>query len=129
MQTVTQSSKRILLIDDDPVQLRLREAVLRDAGLQVDIATSADSALALLRSQPADGIGLVVTDHIMPGTNGSKFVRLVRQVRPEVPIIVISGLPDAEEEYSGLTDVTFRQKPVPPPQLIELVQQKLGSKS
>ncbi len=103
---------------------------MRDAGLQVNIATSADSALALLRSQPtADGIGLVVTDHIMPGTSGSKFVRLVRQVRPEVPIIVISGLPDAEDEYSGLTDVTFRQKPVPPPQLIALVQQKLGSKS
>ena len=50
-----------------------------------------------------------------------EFVRLVREVNPTVPVIVISGLPEAENEYEGL-NVVFRQKPCPPPELIQLVQ-------
>ena len=42
--------QRVLLIDDSPVQLHAREAVLRDAGFDVEVAATAESALALLRS-------------------------------------------------------------------------------
>jgi DNA-binding NtrC family response regulator len=113
------------LIDDDPLQLRVREAVLRDAGLEVDVATTAESALALLRSDTGAHIGTVVTDHIMPGASGADFVRCLREVKPEVPVIVISGMADAESEYEGL-DVSFRTKPCPPQQLIALVRHSLG---
>ncbi len=127
MQTnsASASANRVLLIDDDPLQLRVREAVLRDAGLQVDVATTADSAMALLRTEAGRSIGAIVTDHIMPGTSGAVFVRLLRSLKPEVPVIVISGLPDAEDEYDGL-DVTFRTKPYPPPELIALVKKSLS---
>ena len=88
----------------------------------MQIATSADSALALLRSlSAAQKIGVIVTDHIMPEATGSDFVRLVREVNPEVPVIVISGLAEAEQEYIGM-DILFRLKPCPPPELIKLVQ-------
>jgi len=113
-----------LLIDDDPVQLRVREAVLRDAGVLVDVATTADSALALLRSSSSSAIRAIVTDHIMPGTSGAAFVHLIRDLRPGIPIIVISGMAEAEDDYEGL-DVTFRTKPCPPPELIRLVRQGL----
>ena len=96
--------------------------MLSQAGLEVQVATSADSALALLRSlSDAHNIGVIVTDHIMPEATGSDFVRLVRQVNPRVPVIVISGLAEAEQEYDGM-DILFRQKPCPPPELIKLVQ-------
>ena len=96
--------------------------VLSEAGLEVQVATGADSALALLRSlSAAQKIGVIVTDHIMPEATGSDFVRLVREVSPDVPIIVISGLAEAEQEYTGM-DIVFRQKPCPPPELIKLVQ-------
>ena len=96
--------------------------MLSQAGLEVQVATSADSALALLRSlSDAHKIGVIVTDHIMPEATGSDFVRLVRQVNPRVPVIVISGLAEAEQEYDGM-DILFRQKPCPPPELIKLVQ-------
>jgi DNA-binding NtrC family response regulator len=96
--------------------------VLSQAGLKVQVATSADSALALLRtlSQAAE-IGVIVTDHIMPEATGSEFVAMLRQIDPGVPVIVISGMPDAEQEYEGLK-VIFRQKPCPPPELIRLVE-------
>ncbi|HVZ16683.1 MAG TPA: response regulator [Terriglobales bacterium] len=124
--TESPRDQRVLLIDDDPIQLRVREAVLRDAGIPVDVATTADSALALLRSNSGASVGTIVTDHIMPGTSGAIFVHQLRDVRPGIPVIVISGLAEAEDEYAGL-DVTFRMKPYPPPELIKLVREKLGS--
>ncbi len=116
----------MLLIDDDPLQLRVREAVLREAGFRVDIATTAETALALLRTKSGDSIGTVVTDHIMPGISGAVFVRQLRDARPGIPVIVISGMAEAENDYEGL-DVVFRTKPCPPTQLIALVREKLES--
>jgi DNA-binding response OmpR family regulator len=121
--------RRVLLIDDSPLQLRVREAVLRDAGFEVRIATTAESAHALLRSEPAgDSIGVIVTDHILPGASGAEFVRQLRDFRPSVPVIVITGLPEAEAEYAGL-GVIFRHKPCPPPELIALVRDTMPDES
>jgi len=115
----------VLLIDDNPVQLRAREAVLRNAGFETHVATTQESALAALRGEASAGIGVIVTDHIMPGSGGADFVLLLRTVRPGVPVIVITGLAEAESDYRGL-DVTFRQKPCPPEELIALVRAAVG---
>lgn len=110
----------ILLIDDDPIQLRVRETVLRQAGVEVCVATNAEGALALLRSGTVKIDG-VVTDHLLPGAGGADLVRGLREIRPRLPVIVLTGHPDAEDEYSGL-DVVFRLKPLPPAELIALVR-------
>jgi DNA-binding NtrC family response regulator len=122
--TETTRARRVLLIDDDPLQLRVREAVLREAGLPVDVATTAESALALLRTSTGDVIGTIVTDHIMPGISGAIFVRQLRDLKPNVPVIVISGMAEAEDEYHGL-NITFRTKPCRPAELIDLVKRSL----
>lgn len=115
-------NKTVLLVDDNPIQLSARQMVLSQAGHEVQVATNAESALALLRTlSQAEKIGVIVTDHIMPNATGSEFVQLVRAVNPRVPVIVISGLPEAEKEYEGM-DVVFRQKPCPPAELIGLVE-------
>ncbi len=111
---------QLLLIDDNALQLSVREAVLRNAGFTVAVATTAESALATLRIL-GERIGLVITDHIMPGCNGTELVRRLRQENDWVPVIVLSGLAEAETEYEGL-NIVFRQKPVPPPELIALVR-------
>jgi DNA-binding NtrC family response regulator len=121
--------RRILLIDDSPLQLRVREAVLRDAGFEVLIATTAESAHALLRIESlGSSIGVIVTDHILPGASGADFVRQLRRVQPYVPVIVITGLPEAESEYEGVR-VVFRQKPCPPLELIALVRDAMGDRA
>ena len=114
----------ILLIDDNPLQLKVREAVLRNAGFQVVVATTVDSALAMLGTF-ADRIAVVVTDHLMPERSGADLVRNIRATNVWLPIIVLSGLPEAETEYQAL-DVVFRAKPFPPTELIELVRSSLG---
>jgi DNA-binding NtrC family response regulator len=117
-------SRRVLLIDDSPLQLRVREAVLRDAGFEVCIATTAEGALAILRTELGKTVGTVVTDHIMPGLTGADLIKAIRDVQPGIPVIVITGLPDAEEEYAGL-DVVFRTKPIQPADLIDLVRRTM----
>ena len=106
------------------MQLSVREAVLRKAGFQVSIATSVESALATLRVI-RDRIGVIVTDHLMPDYSGPELVRQIRAENDWIPVIVLSGLPDANSEYDGL-EVVFRAKPLPPTQLIELVRSSLA---
>ena len=116
--------KQVLLLDDNAAQLTIREMVLRKARIECHVATNGQSALALLRSEPHRrtlGVALV-----MPGMGGLEFVRQLRSFNPEIPVIVISGLPDAEEEYQDL-NVVFRVKPVDPEALIALVQSALES--
>lgn len=115
----------LLLIDDDPVQLSTREAVLRHAGFAVSIATTADGAMALMRSEPlASSLRVIITDHVMPRATGAQFVRALRMINRTVPVIVVSGLPEIESEYEGL-NVHFLPKPCFPPQLIRLVEECL----
>ena len=113
----------LLLIDDDPVQLGVREAVLRRAGFTVSIATTAEGAMAVMRSQPrSDNLRVIITDHVMPGATGAEFVRALRLVNPGVPVIVISGLSEIDTEYQGL-NVSFLSKPCPPQIMIDTVKQ------
>ena len=114
---------QVLLVDDNPLQLSVREAVLRTAGFQVSVATTAESALATLRVL-SDRIGVLITDHLMPGCSGSQLVKQIRAFNQWLPVIVLSGLAEAETEYADL-GVVFRHKPIPPPELIELVRASL----
>lgn len=118
--------KQVLLLDDNPAQLLVREMVLRKGGLESHVATNSQVALAFLRSRSGrDKIGAVVTDHIMPGMDGAEFVRELRSFNPDIPVIVISGLAEAEQEYADLS-VIFRTKPCEPEDLIALVRTTLN---
>jgi CheY-like chemotaxis protein len=111
----------ILLVDDNPVQAATRQAILSLQGWTVVVAEDAYRALEMLEDAELFGaVGLIVTDHCMPNLNGPQFVDLLRRRLPAVPVLVLSGLPDAEAEYAGL-DVVFRTKPIPPDQLLSLV--------
>jgi CheY-like chemotaxis protein len=118
--------KQVLLLDDNPAQLLVRELVLRKGGLETHVATNSQSALAFLRSGPGkEKIGVVITDHIMPDMDGAQFVRHLRSFNEDIPVIVISGLAEAEQEYGDLS-VIFRTKPCEPEDLIALVKTTLS---
>jgi DNA-binding response OmpR family regulator len=114
----------VLVIDDNPVQLSIREAVLRDAGFLVSIATTGPGALALLTAATTP-FHVIITDHVMPKVSGADFVRALRKINPRIPVLVVTGMPDIESDYEGL-DVVVRLKPLPPQELIELVRAATG---
>lgn len=114
-----------LLVDDNAIQASTRTAILERSGQKIVVASDGSSALALLEDpQMFDMLGLVITDHLMPGMNGVDLVRRVRAILPTVPILVLSGLPNLEDDYRGL-NVVFRSKPFPPDALISLTRQML----
>ncbi len=119
-------SVRILLVDDNYIQSATRRAILEGAGREVCIAQQGQQALELL-SEPgtASPLGLVITDHLMPVMGGPEFVTELRQRGYTLPVVVLSGFPDAESAYQGL-NVVFRLKPFDPDSLIRLVQDLLG---
>ena len=111
----------VLLIDDNAVQAATRQTILKRAGYFVIAVLSPERALDQLRNNEYPSkVDLVITDHIMPGMNGAEFVRHVRDFAPDVPILVISGLEEAEEEYAGL-NTHFRLKPLLPDNLLASV--------
>jgi CheY-like chemotaxis protein len=118
-------SARILLVDDNHVQSATRRAILEGCGREVSIAPQGQRALELLEEPAAQEFGLVITDHLMPVMSGPEFVAELRRRGFKVPVLVLSGLPEAESAYSGM-DVIFRLKPFDPGSLIRLVQELLG---
>jgi DNA-binding NtrC family response regulator len=118
--------KQVFLLDDDPSQLAVRQLLLqRMGGIESLIATEAHSALDLLRSESGRAtIGAVVTDHVMPDVDGPEFVRQLRSFNRDIPVIVVSGMPEADAAYDGL-DVVFLMKPCEPEELIAAVKNAL----
>jgi DNA-binding NtrC family response regulator len=118
-------SVRILLVDDNHIQSATRQAILEGAGREVCIAQQGQQALELLNEPGTSPLGLVITDHLMPVMSGPEFVTELRRRGYTLPVIVLSGFPDAESAYQGL-NVVFRLKPFDPDSLIRLVQDLLG---
>jgi CheY-like chemotaxis protein len=110
----------ILLVDDNAVQATTRRAILVRSGRSVAIASGAVQALQMLEdAELFNSVSMVITDHWMPGLNGPQFLEKLRERLPDLPVLVLSGLADAEGEYEGL-NVVFRVKPFPPDMLIAL---------
>ena len=80
--------KRILIIDDEPDILMMLKKMLERAGFEVDIAENGESGMQLFHSQSAD---LVITDIIMPEKEGLEIIREMKQLKPDLKIIAISG--------------------------------------
>jgi len=111
----------ILLIDDNAVQAATRQTILKRAGYFVIAVLSPERALEQFRNNEFPvPIDLVITDHIMPGMNGSEFITRLRTLAPAIPVLVISGMAEAEEEYKDLA-VDFRLKPLLPDNLLAIV--------
>ena len=111
----------VLLVDDDAVQAATRQAILSRAGYHVIAALDPARALEQFRLNTFSfDIRLVITDHVMAAMSGAEFVRELRTMRPCLPVLVVSGMPDAEAEYQGL-EVEFRVKPLMPDLLLQYV--------
>lgn len=87
----------ILCVDDEPNSLILRKLVLEKAGYRVLSASSAAQAFEVFSQEKVD---LVLSDQLMPGGTGTELAKQIKNVSPDLPVIVISGVnevpPDAD---------------------------------
>ncbi len=120
-------NEAILLIDDNAVQAATRQTILKRKGYFAIAVLNPVRALEQFRSNEFPmKIRMVITDHLMPGMTGAEFVKALRETHPDIPVLVISGLEEAEEEYKDL-NVQFRLKPVAPDSLIDCVQKMIAN--
>jgi len=81
-------------------------------GWTVQDADSGDAALEMLGETGAEALDLIVSDVVMPGLDGPALVRCIRETRPHLPAILVSGYAD-EKLRRDLTgrDIEFIAKP------------------
>ncbi|MDR3745484.1 MAG: response regulator [Acidobacteriaceae bacterium] len=114
IKTAEKTMEVVLLIDDNAIQAATRQTILKRAGYFVIAVLNPARALEQFKNDDFPfPISIVITDHIMPGMSGAEFVRELRKTQPDLPILVISGLDDAECEYAGM-NVRFLTKPLSP---------------
>ena len=109
----------ILLVDDEDYIRDIFTSALRD--FDVVAASSGAEAVELAGQQEPD---LLITDVQMPDMDGLALMGLVRQLYPNVPVLVISGSLDAPPEPSA--EFEFMRKPVRLTKLTAKVKEMLG---
>lgn len=80
--------KTILCVDDNEQTLAVRKFLLETRGYRVTAVPNAHEALERFME---GGIDLVLGDLLMPGMDGNEMVRRMKEIAPEVPMILISG--------------------------------------
>lgn len=109
---------RVLIVDDDLVQLRLTTEVAARAGFQAVTATGGQQALELLRSDP--GIGVMVLDLVMPDLDGMGVMYAMRREGIATPVIIQTGHSSLDTVVGAMRHGAhdFFVKPVAPERMI-----------
>jgi CheY-like chemotaxis protein len=82
--------ERVLLVEDEEPLMLLTEEMLAALGYEPTGFTRAPEALSELLADPAQ-FDIVVLDYLMPGMTGTELANQLRQVRPDIPIVLVSG--------------------------------------
>ena len=85
-------SVSVLVVDDEEPVRKFVSRVLRSAGYQVTVASDGPEALQVAES--LDSLDIVVSDLMMPQMNGDDLARRLRQDRPEIKILYLTGFSD-----------------------------------
>ena len=121
--------KRILIIDDDFQVMGLLRDVLLSQGFDVSCAPNGEIGLLLQKQSAVD---VLITDLVMPDTDGYQVIRQARKLYPELKIIAISGgdISASGEDYLPFTkllgaDAVFT-KPINHDELISSINDMLN---
>ena len=99
------TTKRLLVVDDEPTLLRVVGEMLSRLGFGVKTATDGFAALEILRADPL-GIDAIVTDLRMPGMSGLELATAARRLRSDLAIVLCSGfLDEGHLEQAGALDI------------------------
>lgn len=93
----TGKTRRVLLVDDNKNGTPARKAALEEQGYETGSASSGAEALEKFQQTEFD---LVVTDYRMPKMNGTELIEALRKLRPDLPVVLLSGF----AETGGLSE-------------------------
>jgi len=106
----------ILVVDDEPSIRDLVGVVLERAGHRVIPCGNAEQALVAL-----DEADLLLVDVVLADTDGRDLTEQIRQRRPELPVVMMSGYPPEEHRALAPPSV-YLQKPMAPARIVEAIR-------
>ena len=109
---------RVLVVDDDPVQLRLTSEVANRAGFKPITATGGEQALSILREDPQ--LGAMILDLVMPDLDGMGVMEAMRKEGLTTPVIIQTANASLETVISAMRQgaADYFVKPVAPERLV-----------
>ena len=108
-ETPSSSTRRIVVVDDEPAITDMTEQMLRAEGHSVRAFTDPLLALDAIREEPG-AVDVLLTDQTMPGMTGHELARSARELVPSLPIIIMSGYHLRSEDFQE-EDYLFLDKP------------------
>ncbi|MCC7492943.1 MAG: PAS domain-containing protein [Fimbriimonadaceae bacterium] len=122
-ESALRGAELVLLVEDEPQLRRLAARALEYHGYAVLTAAGADEA-RLLFERHREQVALVLTDVVMPGGSGSELAAALREQRPDLPVLFMSGYTDDRLVHHGVAaaEAGFIQKPFTPSELASKVR-------
>jgi DNA-binding NtrC family response regulator len=120
-----QNPRRLLSVDDDPMQGRMITALFRDTpSIEVTAVHDPGEALELVTARPPD---LLLLDLGLPGMSGLEVLQRVKASYPQMPVIVLTGFSDVRTAVQAikLGAYQFLTKPVNTEELLVIVERAL----
>jgi CheY-like chemotaxis protein len=107
------SGETVMIVDDELALVRLAEETLAELGYEPVGFDSSVAALQAFHSEPRR-FDLLLTDEAMPEVTGTELARKIRQLRPEIPIILMSGYgdPQLSERARAVGVIDVLRKPL-----------------
>ncbi|MCP4693091.1 MAG: response regulator [Desulfobacterales bacterium] len=123
-------AERILFIDDERPIINFANRFLKRLGYHVEIRSSGVEALALFKAGH-DRFDIIVTDMIMPDMPGDELTREFQRIRPDVPIILCTGLGqmEAEKKAKAMGVSAFVTKPILMGEMAETIRGVLDART
>lgn len=116
--------ERILVVEDEDSLLMMMRELLTELGFTIVAATSGQEALDLVSG--GEAFDLMLTDIVMPGgIGGFELAKRVREIRPNVPIVYMSGYTGFTSAEMGPVVAPLVQKPCPPAELAKVLTEQL----
>jgi len=117
----------ILIVDDNPDACEMASKMIQCSGdYQTETASNGPAALELVKAHP---FSLAIIDYAMPGMNGVELFRRMRQIRPEMKGIFLTGFTTIDVVFPAIDAGILRvlAKPVNFDELLPVVQQCCGT--
>lgn len=130
MTNGSQPPTRVLLVEDQENVRNVLRAILEGAGFEVLAAERPTDALALC-AKPEATVDLVVADFVLPEMDGPELVEQIRNLRPGIPALYISGYlrEDVPERRFSQPGAAFLQKPFRAEAFLRAVRDLLGARA
>src|SRR5690606_9875299 len=115
---------RVILVEDDPLVRRTTARVLAAAGYEVIALSDGLEALGMLDG--AQEVSCVVSDISMPRLDGVELAERLERLRPQMPVLLVSGNQDPGLQESSRKTRRYLQKPVDPEELLLTIEELVG---